>query len=132
MDTFFINGIFWRVEMVRSDSPYLIDRTQQYRLATTDPNTKCIYLSDELNVGGRRQSMAERVLIHELGHCVIFSYNLFDELHEMVKPEYWVDAEEWVCNFIADYGLAVFSIAKTIFKDKTLHIVSKELERLVA
>ena len=76
--------------------------------------------------------MAERVLIHELGHCVIFSYNLFDELHEMVKPEYWVDAEEWVCNFIADYGLAVFSIAKTIFKDKTLHIVSKELERLVA
>lgn len=127
MDTFIINGIFWRVEIVDPDSPYLIDRTNQSRLATTDPNTKSVYLSKAIPL-----DMFNRVLIHELGHCVIFSYDLFDEIHQMVKPEYWIDAEEWVCNFIADYGMIIFSIANTISKDKALNIVSNELERLVA
>lgn len=130
MNTFVINGILWRVETVDPGSPYLIDRTHQYRLATTDPNTKCVYLSNKLRE--RTDDLPQRVLIHELGHCVIFSYDLFDEIHEMVKPEYWVDAEEWICNFIADYGTMIFSIAQTVYSDKALHIVAKELERLVA
>lgn len=132
MDHFIINGIFWRVEIVDPDSPYLIDRTNQYRLATTDPNTKCIYLSNELSHGERKQSMAERVLIHELGHCVIFSYDLFDDIHRMVKPEYWIEAEEWVCNFIADYGFTIFSVAKTIYYNGAFHVTVQELEKLVA
>lgn len=131
MNTFVINGIFWRVETADPGSPYLVDRTHQYRLATTDPNTHCVYLSSELMREGM-ESMAYRVLIHELGHCVIFSYDLFDDIHAMVKPEYWIDAEEWICNFIADYGTLIFSIAKTVSSDKALHIVAKELERLVA
>lgn len=130
MNTFVINGILWRVETVDPGSPYLIDRTRQYRLATTDPNTKCVYLSNKLRE--RTDDLPQRVLIHELGHCVIFSYDLFDEIHEMVKPEYWIDAEEWICNFIADYGTMIFSIAQTVYSDKALHIVAKELERLVA
>lgn len=76
--------------------------------------------------------MRERVLIHELGHCVIFSYDLFDEIHEMVYPEYWVDVEEWVCNFIADYGYTVFSTAKLIMGNDDWKIVPRELEKLVA
>lgn len=76
--------------------------------------------------------MRERVLIHELGHCVIFSYDLFDEIHEMVYPEYWVDVEEWVCNFIADYGYTVFSTAKIIMGNDAWKVVPRELEKLVA
>lgn len=76
--------------------------------------------------------MRERVLIHELGHCVIFSYDLFDEIHEMVYPEYWVDVEEWVCNFIADYGYTVFSTAKLIMGNDAWKVVPRELEKLVA
>lgn len=127
MNNFIMNGIFWRVETVVPDSPYLIDRTNQSRLATTDPVTNCIYLSTDIP-----EDMIERVLVHELGHCAIFSYDLFDYLHSMVKPEYWVEIEEWVCNFIADYGMMIFSIAKTVLKDDALKIVSRELERLVA
>lgn len=70
--------------------------------------------------------MTTHVLMHEIGHCVIFSYDLFDELHQMVKPEYWIDIEEWVCNFLANYGLSVYSIAKS------LQVVTTELEKLVA
>lgn len=127
MNSFIMNGIFWRVETVDPDSPYLIDRTNQFRLATTDPKTHRVYLSSYIPT-----DMIDRVLVHELGHCVIFSYDLFDSLHQMVKPEYWIDIEEWVCNFIADYGMMVFSIAKSVRHDDALHVVSKELERLVA
>lgn len=121
MNSFILNGLVWRVETVDSDSPYLIDRTHQYKLATTDPNTLTVYLSDRIP-----ESMADRVLIHEIGHCVIFSYDLFDIIHEMVKPEYWIDMEEWICNFLADYGFMAYSIAKSI------HMVPAELEKLVA
>lgn len=116
-----MNGIQWRVETVDPGSPYLIDRTHQSKLATTDPNTQTIYLSEDIPM-----RMADRVLIHEIGHCVIFSYDLFDALHEMVKPEYWIDIEEWVCNFLADYGWMAYSIADS------LHVVPSELEKLVA
>lgn len=121
MDSFILNGIEWGIKTVGPDSPYLIDRTHQYKLATTDPNTLTVYLSENIP-----DSLADRVLIHEIGHCVIFSYGLFDYLHEMVKPEYWIDIEEWVCNFLADYGLMAYSIAKTI------HTVPAEMEKLVA
>lgn len=29
----------------------------------------------------------------------------------MVKPEYWIEAEEWICNFMADYGFTIYSAA---------------------
>lgn len=131
MNTFVINGILWGVETVDPGSSYLIDRTHQYKLATTDPKTKCVYLSSELMQKGM-ESLAQKVLIHELGHCVIFSYDLFEDIHRMVKPQYWIEAEEWICNFVADYGMMIFSIAKTVYSDDALHVVAKELERLVA
>lgn len=121
MNWFIMNGIQWRVETVDPDSPYLVDRTNQYKLATTDPNTHCIYLSKSIP-----EYMHDHVLIHEIGHCVIFSFDLFEALHEMVKPQYWIDIEEWVCNFLADYGFMAYSIAKSI------QMVPAELEKLVA
>ena len=48
------------------------------------------------------------VLIHELGHCVIFSFNLQYDIHKVVKEDYWLEAEEWLCNFIAGYGRLIF------------------------
>lgn len=127
MASFLINGMVWKTEFVEPNSDLLIDRTNTLRIATTDPNTRTVYLSEEIPM-----DMRERVLIHELGHCVIFSYDLFDEIHQMVYPEYWIDVEEWVCNFIADYGYTIFSIAKGIMGDKAWDIVPRELERLVA
>lgn len=106
---FSINGYLWIVSFVSNTSPYLIDRTGRLAVATTDPSLKCIFLSDELY-----GSFLRTVLLHELGHVTMFSYGLLPVIHDFVKPSKWIEAEEWVCNFIADYGDEVFKIASDI------------------
>lgn len=104
-----MNDILWSIEVVPHNSPMLVDRTGNERLATTDPDLRKIFLSDQLT--GRMKS---HVLIHELGHCVIFSYNLQYDIHKAVKQENWLEAEEWICNFIAGYGRLIFETAANI------------------
>ena len=58
--------------------------------------------------------------------------DLLDDIHRMVKHQYWVEAEEWVCNFIADYGLKIFSVAYSILGDEAWIFVPYELEKLIA
>lgn len=122
-----MNGILWRIQYVDQNSSKLVDRTGTLRVATTDPKTRCVYLSDRLS-----ESFRVRVLIHELGHCAMVSFNLLYDIHKIVRPEFWVDAEEWVCNFIADYGFKIFKVAENILGDDVWDFVSQEIERLVA
>lgn len=128
MDSFLMNGYLWRVKWVSSNSLDLVDRTGKKRLATTDPRARHIYLSNELE----GDSLKNRVLIHELSHAVMFSYGLLDRLHFYVRPEYWIEAEEWVCNFIADYGYLIFRITSDILGERAWLFIPYELERLVA
>lgn len=72
------------------------------------------------------------VLLHELGHVTMISYNLIDDIHRMVLPEYWVEAEEWVCNFIANYGSKIFAAAYKIIGRDAWMFVPYELEKLIA
>lgn len=109
MEIFKMNGIVWGIRKVRPDNPVLIDRTGRLTVACTDPITKRIYISDQLY--GNEYS---KVLMHELCHCTIISYGLLDYIHKAVKPEYWIDAEEFVCNIIADYGLEMQKIAERL------------------
>lgn len=127
MDHFYMNGYLWRVFFVDPDSDLLVDRTDTKTIATTDPETYCIYLSNAL-----RGDLLNKVLIHELGHCTMISFHLLDDIHRMVKRRYWMEAEEWVCNFIADYGLRIFSTAYRILGEEAWIFVPYELERLVA
>lgn len=106
MDHFDMNGVHWTLYFVNPNSPLLIDRTGRNTLATTDPLTKRVYISN-----GLRGSMLRKVVMHELGHCTLISYGLMDELERMVKPEYLFEAEETLCNFIADYGLRIIKIS---------------------
>lgn len=122
-----MNGYLWHVAYVNKNSSYLIDRTGKLTLATTDPVTRCIYLSNRLS-----GDKLNRVLLHELGHVTMFSYGLVDYIHHFTKPECWVEAEEWICNFIADYGLMIFSAAFQILGDKAWVYIPYELERLIA
>lgn len=98
-----INNYIWGFQYVLPTSYLLIDRTGSLCYATTDPVTKNIYVSGDL-----RGEFLKTVVLHELGHCVIFSYNLLPTIHRMVLPEYWIEAEEWICNFVADYGREIF------------------------
>lgn len=105
-DRFFLGGDIWCIKLVHGNDPVLIDRTGTLTLGVTDPATRCVYISRDLDV-----STMTRVLIHEIGHCAIVSFNLLPDIHRLAKRRYWIEAEEWVCNFIADYGLAIFEAA---------------------
>lgn len=121
-----MNGYLWKVYKVPENSQYLMSRDGM-TVATTDPNTLCIYLSENLY-----GDFLQRVLIHELGHCTLFSFGLIDDIHRMVKKRHWIEAEEWVCNFIADYGSHIFSIAYSVLGNQAIHIVPYHLERMIA
>lgn len=105
--SFNLNGIIWLILFVDPDSPILIDRTGTQTVACTDPITKRVYISNEL-----RGPLLKRVMIHELGHCIMVSYHLLDDIHRMVKQEYWVEAEEFICNFVANYAEIIFNTMK--------------------
>lgn len=123
---FYMNGYLWKVIFVEPSNPMLMDRTGTQTVATTDPNTFTVYLSNALN-----GSFATRVLIHELGHCALFSFDLIKDIRRMVKPEYWIEAEEWVSNFIADYGRLIFSTAYHIMGDDAWMFIPRELEKII-
>lgn len=109
---FYMNKDLWQVDFIYPLSPLLVDRTNRLTVATTDPKTRRVYLSWDL--GG---SFLSRVLIHELSHCAMVSFGLLRAIHRMVRPEYWIDAEEWMCNYIADYGQGIFFIADQILSN---------------
>lgn len=127
MNGFTMNGYSWRVCYVDADDPMLVDRTGRVTVATTDPGTLTVYILRDLD-----GAFLSRVLIHELGHCAMFSFGLLDDIHRMVHPRYWLEAEEWVCNFIADYGMTIFDTAYAILGDRAIAVVPYEVERLVA
>lgn len=120
MRYFVMNGRVWKVVYVRSDDPYLIDRSGNLTVATTDPATSCVYLSDELE-----GDYLNRVFLHELGHVAMVSYDLLPAIHAMVRPKYRIEMEEWICNFIADYGFTIFSTAAEILGDSVWGVRSR-------
>lgn len=122
-----MNGYLWTIYYVEPDDSALNDIFGQRTVATTDWETCTIYLSKNLS-----GPFKTRVLLHELGHCVMFSFGLIEEIHHMVYPEYWIEAEEWVCNFIADYGKTIFNIAYQVLGDRTWNYIPRELEKMVA
>ena len=122
-----MNGYVWRICFVDPKNPYLMDRTGSLRVATTDPETRIIFLSNDLS-----GSFLEKVLVHEIGHCALFSFHLVDDIHRMVRPEYWIEAEEWICNFIADYGQIIYSTAYSYLGVHAWKAIPYELERLIA
>lgn len=121
-----MNGILWKIYEVAQNDPKLVDRTGSLRVATTDPNYFSVFLSDSL-----QGDFKIRVLIHELSHCVMISFNLIDQIHKAVRPEYWIEAEEWICNFISDYGFKVFKAAEHIAGDDAIAFARREIERLI-
>lgn len=122
-----MNHILWHVRKVDPNSVRLVDRTGAKTVATTDPVSHTVNIAKTL-----KGEFYNTVLIHELGHCALVSFHLLDYIHERVPREYWVDMEEFICNFLADYGFKIFKIAKSIYGDKALEMVPLELEKYIA
>lgn len=122
-----MNGYLWRVLFVNPTDLMLVDRTGTRCVATTDPISQTIYLSNELY-----GSFLTRVLIHELGHCAMCSYNLLPYIHKLVRPAYWIQAEEWLCNFITDYGLTILRTAEELTGQDALNYLVDGIDALMA
>lgn len=124
---FYINGDLWIVQFVSPNDNVLIDRTGKHTLAVSDYSTMTISIVNNLH-----GELLNRVFIHELGHCVMFSYGLLSELHRMVKKRYWVEAEEFVCNILADYGHFVIRTARDILGNQFTYVSPVGMERMIA
>ena len=122
-----MNGDLWRVQFVSSQDDVLIDRTGNRTLGVSDYSTHIISIANNLH-----GELLNRVFIHELGHCVMFSYGLLSELHCMVKKRYWVDAEEFVCNILADYGQFVIGTARDVLGNQFTYVSPVGMERMIA
>ena len=122
-----MNGYLWHVVDVPADSDYLIDRTGNRTVATTDGKTLCVYVADSVSGDFRK-----RVIAHEMGHAVCFSYDLLDEIHRCCLPSKRIEMEEFICNFVADYGELIFEITYRILGDDALHVLPRYLEKLIA
>lgn len=86
--TVLINGIVWNVIFTNNfDDLTRMDGT--VTLGITDLDKQTIYLFSMLK--GR---MLRKVLIHELTHAFMFSYNFYLTIEE----------EEFVCSFLDTYG----------------------------
>ena len=124
---FYMNGDLWRVCFVSPNDNVLIDRTGKRTLAVSDYSTMIISIANNLH-----GELLNRVFIHELGHCVMFSYGLLPELHRMVKKRCWVDAEEFVCNILSDYGQFVIGTARDILGNQFTYVSPVGMERVIA
>lgn len=124
---FYMNGDIWRVQFVPSQDDVLIDRTGNRTLGVSDYSTHIISIANNLH-----GELLNRVFIHELGHCVMFSYGLLSELHRMIKERYWVDAEEFVCNILADYGQFVIGTARDVLGNQFTYVSPVGMERMIA
>lgn len=122
-----MGGTLWRVVIVPPDSFELIDRTGTLTVATTDPSSNTMYLSEDLT-----GEFLARVVIHELGHCAMISFGLIDEIRRLVPPRNWVEMEEFCCNLIADYGYTIYSDAYHILGEQALYLIPAEIEKVIA
>lgn len=86
-----------------------------------------IYLSSDLH-----GDFLIKVLLHELGHCAIYSFGLDVKIRQMVYPEYWIEAEEWLCNYLYDYGFNIFKTLYKIVGSRALEYIPYEFERFIA
>lgn len=109
---FSVNGRLWNVVIVEPNHPELVDRTGELRVATTNPIKQTVFLSQSLH-----GSFLRTVLIHELGHVAMISYNMLPAIHAMTKPSYWIEMEEYICNVLADKGAALIDIADRLLQD---------------
>lgn len=90
----------WQINRVSPDNPLLIDRTGEFKVAVTDPLTRTIYISRELE-----PPMLDKVVLHEVAHAITVSYGLLPPLRSKIPPDLWVLVEEWSASLLEQYAL---------------------------
>ena len=106
MKPILVNGQLWKIEPTSPGSFDLVDRTGLTRLATTDPSSKTIYVSESIT-----PPLLDNVIIHEIAHAITVSYGLLDYLRERIPRGSWVSAEEWAANLMEHHAIEAAELA---------------------
>lgn len=96
---FYMNGEKWQVVFAPATSEWLARSDGSLTLGVTDRNVMTVFLSNHL-----RGALLRKVLIHELTHAWMFSYDYHLSLEE----------EEFVCDFLASNAEAIIAKADEI------------------
>lgn len=99
MISFNINGIIWKVQFVDENSFALFRSDGSRTVGMTSWYTRTIYLANNL-----RGAFLEKVLCHELCHCICFSYGIYMNIQQ----------EEYLANWVSLYGREVISLLDNI------------------
>lgn len=94
-----MNNYKWKVSFVPSSDAVLQRSDGVLTVGVTDRNDLTVYLSDAL-----RGSFLRKVLLHEMCHCWIFSYNY----------DLSIEQEEFVCDFLASNAEDIISKADEV------------------
>lgn len=101
-----IDGVLWRVVRVRPDDPRLTDRTGTRTVATTNPRTREICLSEAL-----QPPFLDRVMLHEVSHAIALTYGLLGRLRGLLDQSAQVPVEEWAAGMVEGYGIEAAELA---------------------
>ncbi len=100
MRTVAINGDVWRVVRVPAGDPSLVDRTGGRRLATTDPRSKTISVSRDV-----QPPLLDKVMLHEVAHAVTLSWELLPRMRREVMRGDIIGVEEWAAQLVENHAL---------------------------
>lgn len=98
---FNVHGNIWKIQFVNPTSKELLRSDGSRTLGVSDNFTKSVSIADNLS-----DEMTERVLCHELTHCICFEYNISIPL----------ETEEWLCNFMADHGKEIIYLLDDLLR----------------
>lgn len=104
-----IKGTLWGVVVVGPGDPRLVDREGRRTVGTTDPLTRTIHLSSELE-----PPILDRVLLHEVSHAVAMEYGLLPGFEAMVRDGDVVGAEEWAAQLMEGHAIEAVEIASEV------------------
>lgn len=95
MYTFVINGIRWQIKFVDINNPILSRSDGSWTVGMTNWDDCTVYLANNLRGG-----FLERVLCHELCHCICFSYDI----------KMSIEQEEFLADWVSLYGRQVIEL----------------------
>lgn len=114
--TILVGNWMWEIKMVSHHDDRLIDRTGERTLGVTDVLRHTVYLDESLDSYKFR-----KVFLHEIGHCIMASYGYLSDIHRIVPKEYWVLAEEWVCNFLAEHSDEAVRLFDRFYREREVY-----------
>ena len=106
MRPFVINGELWGVARLRSGDPLLVDRTGIPRLAVTDPESRMVYIREDL-----RPPLLDRVMLHEVAHAVTVSWGLLPRVREDTLRGDIIGVEEWAAQLVENHAMEAVQAA---------------------